>query len=580
MAAQIVSVAANQIRARVPFGAATGAVRVRTSQGEAQSNFSMRTSVSGFIEEVFRQPDGQLGRRPVANITVRLRPPQGPAITQKTGADGTFVLADAPPGLHLIEIDTGAASAPYPSRTLKARVLANRDNQFPSTIELQSVETTGQNSLSSNLGSQGGGMVTVNPGGSLPTTFGLPAGCQVTSPPSGPVNRLTISLFELGRAPASMPPGYFGDAVGQITPFGAVMTPGGTLRLPNTADLPVGTTVKLFRYDQPTEQTPDSPSVGSFVEVGIGRVTPTGQIEASEDNTATRVTQTTFYFASQLYPTAIISGRVVASDGSPVGRALAQVRGQSVFTNSDGTFTLENIPVTKSGDTVPLEVSYMRPDRMVDRVQRGSVAISADVTTALNSDIVLSGRLSPDQPLLIAPPRLTVNENQTLDFSLLAVSQPVAGQSVQVTASGAGFASILAGANDVFTLRLTPGANTGGEYNILITATNNAGVKSQQTISVRVRKPPSNKPTANDQCVIASPGVARDIALTGSDPLGRQIQLSLLSQPSGGTISGSLPNITYTPRSIFTGLDVFTYRAVVNGTSALSEPALVYVIVR
>src|SRR5262249_46112759 len=313
------------------FGAAAGVVRVRTSQGEAQSNLSVRTSVSGLIEEIFQQANGQTGRRPVANITVRLRPPQGPAITQKTGADGTFVLADAPQGVQLIEIDTGASPVPYPSRTVKMSVLANRDNQFPSTIELQTVVATNQNSLATNLGQQGGGMITINQNNNLPTTFGLPNNCQVSQPPNVFTSRLTISLFESGRAPALMPVGFFSDAVAQISPFGALMTPGGTLRVPNPDNLPVGSIVKLFRYDQPTQQTADSPSVGSFVEVGIGRVTNSNQIDAEEDNTPARVTQTTFYFASPLYQTAKISGRIVTSDGSPAGRALVQTRGQSVF---------------------------------------------------------------------------------------------------------------------------------------------------------------------------------------------------------------------------------------------------------
>src|SRR5262249_2184308 len=157
----------------------------------------------------------------------------------------------------------------------------------------------------------------------------------------------------------------------------------------------IGSTVELFRYEQPTSQADDSPVLATFVDVGTGKVNSSNQIEVEEKNAPGRVTETTFYFASPLYPTAKVSGRVVGIDGFPVSRALVPTRGQSVSSKSDGSFTLENIPVIKDNDTVTLEVSYMRPDRVVDRTQRVAVPVSANVTTALNVDLVLSGRLSP-----------------------------------------------------------------------------------------------------------------------------------------------------------------------------------------
>ncbi len=246
---------------------------------------------------------------------------------------------------------------------------------------------------------------------------------------------------------------------------------------------------------------------------------------------------------------------------------------------SDGSFTLENVPVMRNGDAVTLEVSYMRPDRAIDRTQRTPVSITANTTTSLGADIVLPGRLSPTQPLLIAPPRLTVNESQTLDFGFVALSQPV-GQSVQVTTTGVGFASVSSQGNGDYSLRLAPGGNSQGEYIVLLTATNGAGEKYLHTIAVRVRRPPTNAPTANDISVITSAGTARNITLSASDPLGRQMNLPQLSSPSGGTITGSNPNLIYTPRAGVSGLDSFTYRAVVIGTAIQSDTSFVYVIIK
>lgn len=586
VSAQMTAATATQLKALVPFGAATGPVRVRTPQGEAVSSapINMRTSVSGFIEEVFTQPNGQTGRRPVPNITVFIQPPGRAAIIQKTGADGSFVLADTPAGLNLIVIDTSAAALPYPARTAKMNVLANRDNQFPTSIELQSVSVTSQNSLPVPNGAQQGQVgVSINQGTNLFTTFGFPNGCRVTQPPEATTGRIAISVFNSGRAPAAMPVGYFSSGIAQISPFGALMTPFGILRLPNPDNIPQGVVVKLFRYDQPTQGTPDVTLLGSFNEVGTARVGGTGQIEVFENNAGNGITQTTFYFASPLYPLARISGRVVGSNGRPTTRALVQTRGQSAFTRGDGTFTLDNVPVIGAGDTVTLEVSYQRPDRVVDRTQRGPIAVTANAHITLTPDIVLPGRIAPTQPLVFAPPRLTVNENQMLDFSFVAASQPAPGQSIQVALSGASFASVFAAGADVYTLRLAPGANSAGEYTVFITATNSAGLKYIHSIAVRVRRPPGNAPTANDLSVATQQGVPVSITLMGNDPLGRNFSLTpLFPLPANGTITaGSGPgNLIYTPRAGFSGVDVFTYRAVISGAPVVSEPAVVYVIVR
>ncbi len=363
------------------------------------------------------------------------------------------------------------------------------------------------------------------------------------------------------------------------------MSPGGTLRLPNLDNIPSGITIKLFRFDQPTQQTPDSPTIGTFIEIGTGRIGQNNKIEATEFNTQqSRVRQTTLYFVSRLYPTISVKGRVIGSDGIPVTRALVQTRGQYVFTDEDGKFTLDNVPVIKTGDSVTLEVSYMRPDRLIDRTERGPVGITANTTADLQDDIVLPGRLSPDQPLVIAPPRLTVNENQTLDFSFVASSQPVAGQTISVTAFGQSFASVFPVGGDVYSLRLAPAANTAGEYTVYISATNDAGLKYLYSLGVRVRKPPSTMPTANDQSLVTTIATPVKFRYSGSDPLGRMLNFNALPFPPGiGTIGfdNETQSNIFSPVPGFTGIASFSYRAVaMSGTTPQSEPSVIYVIVR
>jgi hypothetical protein len=586
--ALITEVATNRLKVRVPFGAGTGQVSVRTSQGESANKpaLTLRTSVSGFIEETFTQANGQLGRRPIANINLRARPllPPGPAVTQRTGSDGSFVMP-VTAGVVAIDVDGSTLEQQYPARTFQMIVQPNRDNQYATPVELQASQQNPQNSLSMTAGQNGGGMRTITSNSGLNATFGLQPNCQVLPPPDGQLGTFVIALLDPERVPAALPAGYFSTAIAQIGPFGAILRlPAGTLRLPNPDNIPFGSTVKLFRFDQPTRDTPNPSTLGSFIEVGIGKVINERLIDAGETDLTDRITQSSFYFVSPLYPLAKISGRVITSDGLPASRALVHARGQSVFTNSDGTFTLENIPVIKPNDTVNLEVSFMRPDRIVDRTQRGPIAISANGFVALDTQIVLPGRLTADQPLVLAPPRLTVNENQTLDFDFLAVSQ-LAGSTLQVVVTAAGVtATALPKGNDVYTLRVTAGGNSAGEHTLLLTVTSSTGAKFVQAIAARARARPSTRPTADDKSVVTTAGMARNITLTGSDPQGGAITTFLLtSSPSNGVITGSGANLIYTPRAGFKeGLDTFQYKArfVANNLIVDGEPSVVYVIVR
>jgi hypothetical protein len=318
--AQIVEATASRIRVRVPFGAGTGQVNVRTAQGESANKpaLSLRTSVSGFVEESSKDASGATLRRAVANANVAARPllPPGPAKSLRTNTDGTFVIGDLSPGLYAIEIDSGSSGVSFPKTTLSMNVQANRDNQLPAPPE---VRNTQQNqSLPNNTGQNGGNMVTLNQGTGTATTFGLPNGCRVTTAPDPANGRMTISLLEAERVPAALPAGTFSSTIAQVTPFGAVMTPGGTLRLPNTDNLNSGQTIKLYRFIQPTTSDDNPTNLGRFVETGTGTVNG-NQVTAIETggNATNGIRESSFFFVSPVYPTASVAGRVLTNDGFP-----------------------------------------------------------------------------------------------------------------------------------------------------------------------------------------------------------------------------------------------------------------------
>ena len=67
-------------------------------------------------------------------------------------------------------------------------------------------------------------------------------------------------------------------------------------------------------------------------------------------------------------------------------------------------------------------------------------------------------------------------------------------------------------------------------------------------------------PTASAQSVTLAEDTSRSIVLSGLDPEGKALTYKLVSPPSKGELSGTAPNLTYTPRGDVSGSDSFTFR--------------------
>jgi hypothetical protein len=92
----------------------------------------------------------------------------------------------------------------------------------------------------------------------------------------------------------------------------------------------------------------------------------------------------------------------------------------------------------------------------------------------------------------------------------------------------------------------------------------------------------NDPPVADDQDVFIEKNPLTevdpvDITLTGSDEDGDELSFDLLSGPAEGALSGTAPDLTYTPGQGFIGADSFTFR-VFDG-EAYSEPAVVSIII-
>jgi len=88
---------------------------------------------------------------------------------------------------------------------------------------------------------------------------------------------------------------------------------------------------------------------------------------------------------------------------------------------------------------------------------------------------------------------------------------------------------------------------------------------------------PNNAPVADDQSVTTDEDIAVGITLAGSDVDGDPLNFTLTSQPTKGTLSGTAPDLTYTPNENFNGVDSFTFK--VDDGQLSSDPATVSITV-
>jgi len=92
-------------------------------------------------------------------------------------------------------------------------------------------------------------------------------------------------------------------------------------------------------------------------------------------------------------------------------------------------------------------------------------------------------------------------------------------------------------------------------------------------IFLTITGPANQAPTANEQSVTTPEDAAAPVTLTGSDPENDPLTYSVVTGPSHGTLSGTAPNLTYTPAANFNGADSFTF--VANDGISNSAPATV-----
>ncbi|WP_082930721.1 Ig-like domain-containing protein [Shewanella woodyi] len=108
-------------------------------------------------------------------------------------------------------------------------------------------------------------------------------------------------------------------------------------------------------------------------------------------------------------------------------------------------------------------------------------------------------------------------------------------------------------------LTYTPAANYAGGDSFTFIANDGNLISNTASITITVSAV-NDAPTSNNQSITVAEDTPKAIVLTATDVEASSLTFSVISAPSKGVLTGTLPNLTYTPNLNETGADSFTFK--------------------
>ena len=260
---------------------------------------------------------------------------------------------------------------------------------------------------------------------------------------------------------------------------------------------------------------------------------------------------------------ATVSIVVTAANDAPVAQAKSVTTAEDIAlpitlggTDVDGnplTLTLLGSPAngTLSGTAPNLiyqpAANFSGSDAFAFRVNDGTVD-SAPTT------VQITVTPANDTPLA-ASKSVTVNEDGQLSIVLTA-TDPEADTLIFSIVSAPTHGT-LAGTAPNFIY--SPAPNFSGVDQLTFRANDGTVNSLSATISITVN-PVNDAPVAQSKSVTTEEDSPLSITLAGTDADGNSLTYSVIGSPANGTLSGSVPNLTYQPAAGFSGSDAFTFR--------------------
>ncbi|MCX6050643.1 MAG: Ig-like domain-containing protein [Chloroflexi bacterium] len=158
-----------------------------------------------------------------------------------------------------------------------------------------------------------------------------------------------------------------------------------------------------------------------------------------------------------------------------------------------------------------------------------------------------------DIPLALPQP-VTTNQEQPVDFELLAVA---ANDPLTYTVLTQPLHGLLTGVAPDLTY--TPDANFAGSDSFTFLVSDGLVASTEATVTLTV-EPVNKAPAADAQALTLDEDTPISITLTASDPNGDPLTYTIVTPVINGILSGSAPDLVYTPDAEFSGPDSFTFQ--------------------
>ena len=128
-------------------------------------------------------------------------------------------------------------------------------------------------------------------------------------------------------------------------------------------------------------------------------------------------------------------------------------------------------------------------------------------------------------------------------------------------------------------LTYTPPAGFTGNTSFTFKANDGKIDSSIATVTIAVGLSGNTTPVAQNQCVTTTEDTVKSITLSGSDAdSGNTLTYSIATPPAHGSLTGTAPNLTYTPALNYNGTDSFTF-LVTDNLGAASATATVVILI-
>ena len=231
-----------------------------------------------------------------------------------------------------------------------------------------------------------------------------------------------------------------------------------------------------------------------------------------------------------------------------------------VASDSDGdplTYSTVSLPSHGTLSGAPPNVTYM-PD--TDYTGSDSFTFKAyDGTDDSNTAIVNITVTHTNNPPVAQDQSVSTNQNTPVDLTLVASDSdgdPLTYSTVSLPSHGT-----LSGTAP--NLTYIPDTDYTGTDSFIFKANDGTADSNVATVSINVsyNAGVNNPPVAQDQSVTTKQDMPVDITLVAMDADSDALTYTIVDDPGHGNLSGTAPNVTYTPDMDYTGSDSFTFEA-------------------